>query len=111
MNIVYVVHRPLVRRGDEWCEKFPNLEALASEFGEVEYLLTEPHVADRGPLIRTMQKKLKDFTEDDYLLPVGSPVAIMAATMVAARMTHGFVRVLDYDKRAQRYFETELDDV
>jgi len=110
MSTVYVVHRPLIKREQEWVEKFPHLESLASEFGEVEYLLTEPHIADRGPLIRTMQHKLKDFTEDDYLLPVGSPVAIMAATMVAARMTHGFVRVLDYDKWAQRYFETELDD-
>jgi len=110
MPTVYVVQKPLEKKGEEWVLKHPALESLASEFGRVHYLVTEPFIADRGPLMRQMQRGLKDIEPDDYLLPVGSPLAIMAATMVAARYNHGYVRALYYDKKAGRYFETELED-
>lgn len=109
MPVVYVVQKPLEKRGDQWVEKFPKLEVLASEYGEVQYLVTEPFIADRGPLMRQMQRGLKDIKPTDYILPVGSPIAIMAASAVAMRNNNGYVQVLYYDKQAQRYFETELE--
>lgn len=110
MAKVYIVQKPLEKRGVEWVKKFPHMDAMASKWGEPVYLVEEPHIADGQPLIDMMQQRLQDFTEEDYLLPVGSPVAIVAASMVASHNTDGLVNVLHFDKFANDYFCSTLED-
>lgn len=51
----------------------------------------------------SLARGLKDFTEDDYLLLSGNPVAIGLAAMIASDLTGGKVKMLTYNKREQAY--------
>jgi hypothetical protein len=56
-----------------------------------------------------MQQKLKDFKQADYLLPLGDPVLIMLAGMVAGMKTAGYVQVLKWDRKTKAYIPVIID--
>ena len=84
--------------------------STASEFGNVEILLnqTQSSVATVAT-VRTLQDKLKDFGEDDYILPLGDPVLIATVAMVASDINGGRVKYLKWDKKTQRYYSIQVD--
>lgn len=61
------------------------------------------------PLVRTLKEKLRGFTDDDYLLAVGDPSIIAAASIIAANNNQGKIRVLKWDKQLADYLPIELD--
>lgn len=82
----------------------------AMKFGELSALL--PHgdiVLSSGPTTRTLQRKLRDFGESDYLLLMGDPSACAIAGAVVAEANHGRFKLLKWDKQNYLYFPVQVD--
>ena len=46
---------------------------------------------------------MKDFNENDYIILMGSPVAMLAVAMIADKMSPNGFKVLEWDKQSFRY--------
>ena len=80
----------------------------AKPFGEVVVML--PPNANRlhiNPLIVALREQMKDFTADDYVIAVGDPSLIAAASCIAVRKTGGLLRVLKWDRQTGSYIPVE----
>ncbi len=103
---VYIVQEPLRRNlqtGE--LERMMDLTPAAA-YGKPVVLINNgklPLMA--APLIQNLRQGLKDFNDDDFLLPVGSPAAMAFAGAVAAEMNRGQLNVLVWDKETRRYIE------
>lgn len=84
--------------------------SAAAEFGTVRYLLSGPD-EDYSPaqMVSVIRKGLTEFTDDDYLLPLGNPVAIGIATALAVEENYGRIRFLKWDRRSRRYLVVSID--
>ena len=60
-------------------------------------------------MVRLLRKKLVGFSDNDYLLPTGSPGIIGAAFAIAAAANEGRVNVLIWDREARQYFTTTVE--
>ena len=105
MNKVYVVQRPAYydRQKKGWVNKYDL--APAEEHGELVYMLRPGNVFRErlDDAVARLEECLAGYTEDDFILAVGDPVAIAAAAAVAARNTGGYVTVLKFDRHANSY--------
>lgn len=61
------------------------------------------------PTVRALKEKLRNFTDNDFILPVGDPVLIATVAMVAAEQNGGRVKFLKWDKHEHRYFTIPVD--
>lgn len=90
----------------------PNIDVRpALAYGDLRVLVDqrgEPALAP-VPLVNRLRHELRNFSDEDYLLPTGSPAVIAAAAMVAAGYNRGRVRVLLWDRREHKYFETIIE--
>lgn len=79
----------------------------ARKFGPLSVLLPPGDVASCDEVIETtlkiLEQQLIAFTDDDYLLLIGDPIAIGMATSVAAYMNDGRVRFLRWDRQRSEY--------
>jgi hypothetical protein len=77
----------------------------AGEYGELKVLLPPGQVVlSPGPTLARLRKNLNAFSDNDYLLMIGDPVAIALAAMVASDINGGRVKMLKWDRRENRYF-------
>lgn len=100
MGIVYVV------------QEVPGRNIFrARRYGTLQGLLPSGHqvVLSPGPMIFKLRKSLNSFTDDDYLLLMGDPIAIGAAVAIAAQANSGRVKTLKWDKQESDYYVVELD--
>lgn len=82
----------------------------AREYGELSVLLPLGDVVlSAGPITQKLQRKLKDFSDADYLLCMGDPVALTLAGAVAAESNFGRFKLLKWDRRKQVYYPIEID--
>ena len=82
----------------------------AKTFGEVVVML--PPNANRlhiNPLIVALRDQMKEFTEDDYIVAVGDPSLIAAASCIAVRKTGGLLRILKWDRQTRAYIPVEVN--
>lgn len=107
---VYVPQQVMYKNTkDVWVPKY-NLNA-AELFGEVEVML-EHYNAAMAPqqMISLLRNRLKDFCDDDHILPMGDPVAIGAAIAIAADFNHGRVKILKWrGKNGHCYTELQMN--
>ena len=83
----------------------------ANIYGEIEVLLPGNYDAmATRPLLTILRSKLRNFCDDDFILPSGSPILSMAACMQAARFNRGKVKVLKWDKTEKKYYPIQLED-
>ena len=77
----------------------------AREYGQLEFLLTSgPVPLEASAIAKTLCRKLQGFDpEVDYLLAVGNPVAIAAASAVVSDETAGVIPMLVWDRHTRRY--------
>lgn len=61
------------------------------------------------PTVRRIQRKLENFTDNDYLLFIGDPTAISIVSAVAAERNHGRYKCLKWDKFERRYIPIQVD--
>lgn len=61
------------------------------------------------PTVNRIKRKLRNFTDQDYLLLIGDPSAIGITCAVAAMNNNGRFKCLKWDKRERRYIPLEID--
>lgn len=107
---VYVVQEPMRRNFTTGqLEAFMDLTP-ATAYGEIKILLDRPNYSlTPGPLVNLLKQKLKDFCDDDFLLGVGDPTAMMIAAMVAARINHGRVKLLKWNRETSAYITLTVE--
>lgn len=78
----------------------------ALDFGSIEYILEAREQITFAPRswVRRIMTSLRAFTDDDYILAIGDPVAIGVACAVAARATGGQFKMLKWDRQESRYY-------
>ena len=104
MGIVYVVQEPVKK--DRMTGRMVSAFDLtpATQFGELQFLLPPGKIMlTPAPTIQALRSGLRNYSDDDYLLPTGDPVSIMAAGSIAAEYNRGNVAILKWDQRHQLY--------
>ena len=83
----------------------------ATQFGQLKVLLPENSQIILSPnyVITTLRKKLKDYTEEDYLLLTGDPAIIGVTCSIVSDITNGKYKLLKWDKQERRYYPVEID--
>jgi hypothetical protein len=83
----------------------------ALKYGKIEVLLApgEEIVLGASYCVNRMDALLRDFSDADYLLPVGNPVAIAIAAALAARYNRGRFNVLKWDNRQHVYYPITVE--
>lgn len=76
----------------------------AAEFGELVFVLEggDQVFLNAVPTIQKVRTVLRDFNDDDYILPNGDPVGIGIACVEAARANGGRYKQLKYDRQMSR---------
>ena len=103
-NFVYVLQHPPA-----------NINILgASDFGYLVICL--PNVGpdsqivfSSGPFVFKMQKNLRDFREQDYVLLTGDPAVIGISCALASDNTNGKFNLLKWDRREAKYYPINFD--
>lgn len=92
-------------------QEVPGRDILdATKFGELKLMLPQGDVVlSTEPTIHRLRKALANFTDADYLLLLGDPVAIGMATAIAAEMNQGVVKMLKWDRRRFCYYPIVVD--
>jgi hypothetical protein len=65
-------------------------------------------VLSPGPTTRRLQRALKDFGDQDYLLLMGDPVAIGLACAVASDINQGRFKLLKWDRQQHVYYPVDV---
>lgn len=102
---VYVIQRParFDRATNDWVDKYDI--SAAKEFGKLVYLLDPGNVqpVNLKASVAYLKEELADYTDGDYLLALGDPVAMVAAGIAAAIANNGKVAVLKFDRMTGKY--------
>lgn len=108
MSTVYIVCQPTHKIGNA---EMPSMNFNpAKEFGELVFLLpSSQSLLAPVPTVRALKEKLRNFTDEDYILPVGDPALISTVAMVAANINHGRVNFLKWDKGDRCYQPIQID--
>jgi hypothetical protein len=120
MAKVYVVQQPMRRVSEDDVDRgYYGAKALgtfvptfdmtpALEYGDIELLLDSGVFVGIAtvPMIRSFHEKLRDFSDDDFLILTGNPVAMGIACAVAAHYNAGAVNILQWDRRQRKYIKT-----
>jgi hypothetical protein len=65
-------------------------------------------LANPGRLVSLIKRKLKDFSDDDWLLAIGDPAIIGVAFAVASDVNNGRVNILKWDKIERIYYPVRI---
>jgi len=106
---VYIVQERM--KYDEELEKMVPMHDLspAAAYGDIEVLIEERQIGiNLQNLLRELREKLRGFSDDDYIVPTGDPVAMSMALYVAAEV-NGKVTVLRWDRPTHRYIKVTVD--
>lgn len=82
----------------------------ATRFGKLTPLLPKLHniTMSTMPVFQELKRKMRDFNDTDFILPVGDPVAIMLVALAAAEVNGGRMNVLKWDKKTNEYYEVKV---
>ena len=83
----------------------------AEKYGDLKIMLPDRKqmILASGPLTFALQKHLKDFNDNDYLLLIGDPAIIGLCCAIAADINNGKFKVLKWDRNDKRYYDLEID--
>ena len=83
----------------------------AEKFGDLKIMLPDrkQKILASGPLTFALQKQLKDFNDNDYLLLIGDPAIIGLCCAIASDFNNGKFKVLKWDRNDKRYYDLEID--
>lgn len=81
----------------------------AEKFGDIVVMLP-PDAARAGAqqCVDAMASKMADFGAEDWLVCIGDPALIGAATVLAARAAAGHLRMLKWDRIQHSYLPMEF---
>ena len=103
---VFVVQQPAKRdsRSGDWKPIFDITPA--KKFGRLEFVLLKPgniYLDTLPTILSHVRNVLKDYSDSDFILPTGEPIAIAAVAIVAAEANGGRIKLLKWDRRARNY--------
>lgn len=102
---VFVIQQPAkLDRNREWKPIFDIRPAR--KFGEFVFVLLRPgnvRLETLPVVIAHMKNVLRDFGDEDFILPTGEPIAIAAAAAIAAIANEGRIKMLKWDKFSGDY--------
>jgi hypothetical protein len=83
----------------------------ALRFGDFQELLPRKDqlVISSKPVIHALRKKLKDFSDEDYILCLGDPSIIAVVAAVASDLNRGRFKLLKWDRRLEKYYPVEVN--
>lgn len=85
----------------------PKIDVKTAEaFGHIVELVQPQHVHAAlvtAPTVNRMKQALKDFSDDDYILPVGDVTLSSMAVAVAAGVNRGKVKMLRWNQNEKRH--------
>jgi len=88
--------------------------APAQEYGEVVTLLPPgSQFFAAKEAVRLIKHRLHelDYSQGDFLLPLGTPVIMAVASAIAARRTNGCLNVLVWDRQTSKYISYSLENL
>ena len=105
MAKVYVVQESMKKVKGEWQRVHDLTPALT--YGDIEILLAGNRYLPitSQPIISELRNKLREFSDDDFLLCLGDPVAIGMAAVIASERNFGRVTFLKWDREQERYLK------
>lgn len=82
----------------------------ALQFGKLVTIFEPYNVSDDVPLaLKNLRQVLNDFNDDDYLLAIGSPTAMILAGIVVAVQNKGKFRLLEWDRQCFCYRVVDIN--
>ena len=83
----------------------------AQKYGKLKVLLREDSqvVMSPGPIKHKLERLLKDFNDNDYLLLSGDPQIIFMVGAVIAKVNNGRAKSLKWDRQENTYYPLEFD--
>ena len=83
----------------------------AQKYGKLKVLLKEDSqvVMSSGPIKYKLERLLKDFSDDDYLLLSGDPQIIFIVGAVIAKINNGKAKSLKWDRQEQMYYPLDFN--
>ena len=103
-KFVYVIQHPPERINILSASDFGHLVICLSNTGSDSQV-----VYSTGPALRKLQKCVKEFRKQDYLLAIGDPIVIGICNLAINDVTNGKFNVLKWDRREYRYYPLEID--
>ena len=87
-------------------QEVPHRNVLpAQKYGDLILMLPPGDIVlSAAPTVSRLRKKLKDFNDDDYILPMGDPIAIALAGEIASDINNGKVQFLKWDRQERLYY-------
>jgi hypothetical protein len=108
MGKVYVVTEPITYKDGVPIPQFDLTPAM--KYGELEILAKHNmSMFASVPMVRFFRDRLRDFNDDDLILPVGDPTIIATVGAIAADINHGRYKILKWDKRLRSYIPIQVD--
>lgn len=109
MPRVFITQNPMRRNvNQELVHKYDL--SPAREYGNLEVLLPAgPVLIDPDSAILKLRERLDGFTSKDWLLALGDPVVIAAASAIVADVNDGVVPLLVWDRQIKRYLAVTID--
>jgi hypothetical protein len=107
---VYITQNPMRRdfNNGELVYKY-DLTA-AREYGELDIILQSgPVLISPDIAIKQLRAKLRNFQPNDWLVCLGDPVVIAAASAIIAEVNGGVVPVLVWDRMIRKYLSVVID--
>ena len=92
-------------------QEVPKFNVLpARKYGELELMLPPGQITlSAGPTVNRLKHKLRNFTDMDYLLLIGDPLAIGLAVAVASNANRGKARLLKWDRQEKQYYPLNVN--
>lgn len=109
MATVFITQNPMRRNVHQQLVYKFDL-APAREYGNLEVLLPAgPVLVTPDLAIRKLRERLQHFQPDDWLLCLGDPVVIAAASAIVAEVNDGVIPTLVFDRQIKRYLSIKVD--
>lgn len=108
---VYVPQVPLTSNGGSASVR-PRFDLTPAEkYGKLVYLFDWCDVdeADPAALMHELRTGLKNYSDNDYVMMVGSPTLMVLVALVASEVNEGRVRLLYWRKEQRRYNVVNID--
>lgn len=89
----------------------PQLDMSSAErYGDmIKIFPAQDQLYDPDAAVKKIMKWMPNFTERDYILAVGHPVAISAVTAAAARLNGGRFKMLVWHPDNREYYSVQWD--
>lgn len=82
----------------------------ALDYGDLEVCLPKGPVSlTPGPTVDILKNKLRNFSDNDHIVAVGDPSAIMIAGAIAAERNAGKFKLLKWDRDSKQYICVSVD--